>query len=86
MDERLPTEIPRCTEALRELYVFLDGELTTERRATIREHLELCNGCLEAFDFQAEVRQVIAHKCRDEAPPELKAKVARALGLPLEQA
>ncbi len=70
-----------CNEALRELYTYLDGELTPERRRHISEHLSDCSPCLEAYDFQAEIQMVIAQKCRDEAPQQLKDKVARAIGL-----
>ena len=68
-----------CGEALHELYVFLDGELTDERRALIRTHLDECPPCFEAFDFEAELRQVIAQKCRDTVPESLMHRVADAL-------
>jgi len=70
-----------CNDALRVLYEFLDGELTSERRHDIEAHLDDCSPCLEAFDFNAEVRQVIAQKCRDEVPEDLKRRIAEALGL-----
>lgn len=68
-----------CSDALHELYQYLDGELTDGRRHIIAEHLTACGECFEAFDFQAELRQVIAHKCRDEVPDALKARVADLL-------
>lgn len=68
-----------CNDALRELYTYLDGELTVERRAHIESHLDGCNPCLEAFDFQAELRMVIAQKCQDEVPPSLLAKIGRVI-------
>ena len=68
-----------CNDALHELYEYLDGELTASRRATIAHHLTACGECFEAFDFQAELKQVIAHKCRDEVPESLKARVADLL-------
>lgn len=70
-----------CNEALHELYEFLDGELTDERRTTIKAHLTDCSPCLEMFDFQAELKMVIASKCRDEVPEALKARVADAIGI-----
>ena len=73
-----------CNEALHELYEYLDGELTDERREAIQHHLTDCSPCLEAFDFQAELKIVIAHKCQDEVPDALKARIAGALGLPVE--
>lgn len=66
-----------CSEAIESLYTFLDGELTEERRAVIVEHLDDCSPCLEAFDFEAELRVVIASKCRDEVPRELKDRILR---------
>jgi mycothiol system anti-sigma-R factor len=68
-----------CSEALHELYQYLDGELTEGRREIITSHLNACGECFEAFDFQAELRQVVAHKCRDEVPESLKSRVARLL-------
>ena len=32
----------RCDDAVYELYTFLDGELTDQRRAEIRRHLDDC--------------------------------------------
>jgi mycothiol system anti-sigma-R factor len=68
-----------CSEALHELYTYLDGELTDDRRTVIAQHLTACGECFEAFDFQAELKAVIAHKCRDEVPEALKARVAHLI-------
>jgi mycothiol system anti-sigma-R factor len=65
-----------CNETLRELESFLDGELPDEALGTIRAHLEGCLDCYQAFDFQAELKAVIAAKCRqDELPPGLLARI-----------
>jgi mycothiol system anti-sigma-R factor len=68
-----------CAGALEELYSFLDGELTAERRTHIRAHLDGCQDCYEAFDFEAELRIVVSTKCRDEVPEQLRDRVADAL-------
>lgn len=68
-----------CSDALHELYEYLDGELTTDRRKVIEGHLHACGECFEAFDFQAELKQVVAQRCREEVPESLKAKVAQLL-------
>jgi mycothiol system anti-sigma-R factor len=68
-----------CNEAVHALYEFLDGELTIERRTVIGQHLDDCSGCLEAFDFEAELRIVISQKCRDQVPDRLRERVADAL-------
>ena len=58
---------------------LLDGELTEYRRVEIRQHLDDCLPCLEAFDFEAELRIVIARKCRDEVPESLRERIHKAL-------
>jgi mycothiol system anti-sigma-R factor len=68
-----------CNEAVHVLYHYLDGELTDERRAVIQAHLEACPPCFEGYEFEFELRQVIAKKCRDEVPPDLRARIADAL-------
>lgn len=69
-----------CLEALQELYTFLDGELTPERREGIRVHLDECRGCVEAFDFEVELREVVSRCCRDtEVPDELRSRIALAI-------
>jgi len=68
-----------CDDALHELYGYLDGELTVERRTKIQRHLDDCPPCYEAFDFEAELRIVIARKCTETVPDSLKQRIADAL-------
>ena len=76
----LPENAPLdCEEAIHTLYHYLDGELTEYRRVEIRQHLDDCLPCLEAFDFEAELRVVIARKCRDDVPESLRERIAKAL-------
>ena len=68
-----------CDDALHELYGYIDGELTPERRSNIQRHLDECPPCYEAFDFEAELRIVIARKCTEAVPESLKQRIADAL-------
>lgn len=68
-----------CDDALHTMYHFLDGELTDETRAQIQAHLESCPPCFEGFDFEAELRIVIAKKCCEQVPEELKRRIADAI-------
>ena len=73
-------EEPDCAQALTQLYGFLDGELTVERKVVIRSHLDHCTDCLEAFDFEAELRVVISSHCRsDSVPQALRERIQRAI-------
>ncbi|MCB0962766.1 MAG: mycothiol system anti-sigma-R factor [Acidimicrobiales bacterium] len=68
-----------CNETLRELYLYLDGQLTDEDRAHIAQHLDDCSPCLAAYDFEAELRLVVRSRCTDQVPDSLRARIARAI-------
>lgn len=68
-----------CDEAVHRLYHFLDGELTDARRVEIQQHLDACLPCLEAFDFEAELRLMVASKCRDHVPDGLRERIAQVI-------
>jgi mycothiol system anti-sigma-R factor len=68
-----------CEQALAELYTFLDGELTAEKRQAIANHLEGCNPCVEVFDFEAELRMVISRRCAEPVPEQLRLRISRTL-------
>lgn len=68
-----------CDDVLHDLYGFLDGELTDDRKDLIRHHLEDCSPCLEAFDFENELKALVARKCHDEVPDGLRERIAQAI-------
>ena len=68
-----------CDEVLREIYTFLDGELTPEARSAIEGHLNGCTDCLEVYDFEAELRMLIARKCTERVPERLRLRIQAAL-------
>jgi len=68
-----------CDEALHTIYEYLDGELTDDRRAQIQAHLDACPPCFEGYDFEAELRTVIAKKCVEQVPDSLRQRVAAAI-------
>ena len=74
-----------CDEAIVRIYQYLDGELTVWRRRAISRHLDECPPCAHGFDFEIELRQVVASKCRDEVPLELKRRIAQAIGITVEE-
>jgi mycothiol system anti-sigma-R factor len=70
-----------CDKAAYRMHHYLDGELAVWRRWTITRHLHRCPPCADWYTFEIEVRQVVATRCRDEMPPELKRRITDALGL-----
>ena len=68
-----------CHSAIHQLYVYLDGELTEERRVRISEHLDYCGPCAGAAVFEAELRIVIANRCKDHVPDSLRDRIAELI-------
>jgi mycothiol system anti-sigma-R factor len=68
-----------CDETIERLYFYLDGELTEQRRVEIKRHLDLCGPCVGAYGFEAELRKVVANRCKDHVPEALIERVAEAL-------
>ncbi len=78
-DSSEPTVEVNCTEAVHVLYHFLDGELTPERRLLIEYHLDACHPCLEAFEFELELREMIKQRCREQVPDDLRLRIKNLL-------
>jgi mycothiol system anti-sigma-R factor len=72
--EDLPHE---CSDALQVMYSFIDGELPVEQVTVVRQHIESCVDCFEAFDFEAEVKLMVRNKCQDSPPADLKDRIER---------
>jgi anti-sigma factor (TIGR02949 family) len=76
-----------CGAAMRQLWDYLDGELTADRMEAIRRHLESCDACLPHADFGRRFLDAL-HELRPaerQAPDAIRAKVRAALagaGLP----
>lgn len=68
-----------CNETVHRLYHYLDGALTADRRQDIVRHLDECSPCLRAFDFEADLRRLIADRCKDHVPEHLRAQIAAAI-------
>ena len=68
-----------CMEVVKLLYQYIDGELAAERRGVITRHLDDCAPCLDAYEFETELRVLVSRKCRDEVPEDLRQRVHEAL-------
>ncbi|GAA4535131.1 MULTISPECIES: mycothiol system anti-sigma-R factor [Nonomuraea] len=65
-----------CREVLDRVYEYLDGELTAGDVADIRVHLDECGPCLEEYDLDKAIKQLVAKKCGcDPVPDDLRDKV-----------
>jgi anti-sigma factor (TIGR02949 family) len=77
-----PAAVGDCSAMLKRLYNFLDGELNDERRNKIKSHLDSCPTCFSAFDFEAELRDIVARKTHTQVPTELAERIRMSICLP----
>ena len=64
-----------CQQALEQLHAFLDHELADADTDEIREHLSLCEQCLDAYDLTQTIKDLVRTKCGSAAPADLRVKV-----------
>ena len=68
-----------CGSVIKELYTFLDGELTDGRRVQIERHFTGCTDCHEVVEFHASLKMTISAKCQETVPDALRRRIAEAL-------
>ena len=65
-----------CNEVLREVELYLDGELPSDQSRTIAEHLLTCWPCQERVEFRKALQNLVARKCTQDAiPPTLVTRI-----------
>jgi mycothiol system anti-sigma-R factor len=70
-----------CDHAAKQIYLYLDGELTVWKRRAIARHLDECPPCAQGFTFEIELRQVIVSKCYEQVPDDLRRRIADQIGI-----
>jgi anti-sigma factor (TIGR02949 family) len=68
-----------CSQALRLLEAYLDGELADTEVEDIREHLTACYPCTERASFEEQLRAIVRRDCVEQAPPTLVSRIESAL-------
>ncbi|MGH7663705.1 MAG: anti-sigma factor family protein [Gemmatimonadaceae bacterium] len=69
-----------CETAMRQLFDYLDDELTEERMVLVREHLELCALCCPHYDFLRAILDALpATRTTAEAPAAVRERVLATL-------
>ncbi|HXH80582.1 mycothiol system anti-sigma-R factor [Nocardioides sp.] len=64
-----------CADYLERIVFFLDNELDEADCSEVRVHLDECGPCLEKYDLQRVVKQVVARSCGESAPDDLRERV-----------
>lgn len=64
-----------CSEAVRQLWEYLDNELGADDRSRVEQHVALCRRCCGEAEFTAALRDLL----RSSAGPELPADMEQHL-------
>ena len=70
-----------CSEALSNLFEFLDSEMPEADADRIREHLADCEPCLSEYDIEDHLKKLVKRSCSDPAPVELHVRIRQQLVL-----
>jgi anti-sigma factor (TIGR02949 family) len=75
----------RVEHVLRELEVYLDGELSEEDCRRVERHVSECPECFDHEQFLVRLRDIVRRKCGSAAlPPGLSDRIRQSLSGALE--
>ena len=58
---------------------YMDGGLSQWRMRAVSRHLDDCPPCYDGYRVHVDFRQVVATKCVEEAPYNLRSRIEAAL-------
>ncbi len=72
-----------CQQVLREIELYLDGELEGSMHLEIHQHLEACTPCMDHSEFKRRLKELLRAKCGcGEVPPEVLDRIRILLEAP----
>ncbi len=64
-----------CVDYIERIVYLIDNELDQADCAVVEMHLRECGPCLERYDLQRAVKQLVARSCTESAPESLRDRV-----------
>lgn len=77
---------PACRDVRSRIWAFLDGELSADQAASVRGHLDACPDCRAVMGGERVFLERVAGAGEEEAPPQLRSRVAAILDSAVEAA
>lgn len=68
-----------CSDAVEQLWHYLEHELDPDRRRQMEEHLAFCRRCCGELEFAEELRRFLADAARPELPSEVEGRLTSFL-------
>jgi anti-sigma factor (TIGR02949 family) len=66
-----------CSEAVRQLWDYLDNAISAEDQEKVEKHLSFCRTCCGELEFAKELRGFLASGDAQEIPSDVKARLER---------
>jgi len=63
-----------CSQAVRQLWEYLDGTVGDVDRERLEQHLSRCRRCCAELEFAQEMRRFLAESAREEIPDDVMAR------------
>lgn len=60
-----------CTDAVRQLWEYLDGTVGDVDREVLEQHLARCRRCCAELEFAQELRGFLRHSADEEIPDDV---------------
>jgi mycothiol system anti-sigma-R factor len=68
-----------CSEAVNQLWAYLDGTVDQADRALVEQHLAWCRRCCGELEFARELRRVLARSARVDLPADVLRRLNQTL-------
>jgi anti-sigma factor (TIGR02949 family) len=68
-----------CSEAVKQLWDYLEHDVTTRERDAVEEHLAFCRRCCGEMEFADELRGLLSSAAEAELPPDVERRLSRTL-------
>jgi mycothiol system anti-sigma-R factor len=66
-----------CSEAVRQLWDYLDHAIAPEDQEKVEHHLSFCRRCCGELEFAKEIRSFLASGSSEEIPTDVKEHLER---------
>lgn len=66
-----------CSEAIRQLWDYLDHAIAPDDQARVERHLSFCRMCCGELEFAKELRRFLASSGVEELPTDVKSRLER---------
>jgi mycothiol system anti-sigma-R factor len=64
-----------CSDAVKQLWAYLDGSVDETDKGRIEEHLSVCRRCCGELEFAEELRAFLGENASDDLPPDVRGRL-----------